>query len=281
MKILLTGANGQLGLACQKQFKDHELFLGDLGTLDITNFGQCQAVFADFKPEVVLHAAAFTDVKGAETNPLPCYKVNAEGTYNLARLAREHNARLVYISTDYVFDGHATQPYRETDPVNPLSVYGRSKLAGELIVQDLVPEHYILRPAWMYGDGKNFIRTILALADKQPELTIVGDQTGTPTFAADLAGFIAAVLDHEPGIYHATNDGHTTWAEFARFILEQTGKTNTVKAITTDEAKALFHDTTERPHYSVLDKTKLKKITTVRPWQEAVSDYVKSVVDLK
>ncbi len=278
MKILITGANGQLGRACQELFRDQELLLGDVDTLDITRREDCRKAISGFQPDVIIHAAAYTNVKGAESDPVSCYQINGEGTYNLALAAHGLPVTFVYISTDFVFDGRATKPYSEDAAVNPLSVYGRSKLMGELIVQDLVPKHFILRTAWLYGQGKNFVQTILALAEKQEELSIVCDQHGTPTSADDLARFIRAVLEtYDYGLYHATNSGEASWAEFATEIIKLTGKSNKVIPITTPEAQELLHDPTQRPAYAVLDKSKLSRCITPRSWQEALRAYMSSV----
>jgi dTDP-4-dehydrorhamnose reductase len=275
MRIFLTGAHGQLGKACQAQFAGNEMFLADMDTCDITDARSCQEALSTFSPEVIIHAAAYTNVKQAEVDPDICYRVNLDGTYNLARYAQTHGCQFVYISTDFVFGGDARVPYRESDPVNPGSVYARSKLAGELVVRDLVARHFILRTAWLYGEGKNFVRTILALAEKHTELPVVADQHGTPTYAPDLAGYIACVLERgAPGLYHATNEGSATWASFAQEILAIKGLANTVVPITTADAAQRFSDPTERPAYSVLDKHKLKQLTSIRPWTEALRDYL-------
>ena len=276
MKILLTGSNGQLGKACQAEFKNEEVLAMDVDSLDITRADQCEASIKKHAPDVIIHAAAYTDVKAAQANPALCYQVNMAGTYNLALNCQEQAVKFVYISTDFVFDGRKSSPYTEDDPVGPLNVYGRSKLAGELVVQDLVKEHFILRPAWMYGEGKNFVKTIIALAEKQSELKVVSDQCGTPTYAKDLASFIRVVLTQgEPGIYHASNEGETTWADFAQAIIELAGKRANIIPISSEEARDLFGDPTLRPAYSVMSKQKLGQLISVRPWREALREYLK------
>lgn len=274
MRIFLTGAGGQLGKACQAEFSDHELFLADIDTCDITDPEACRSSLQSFAPEVIIHTAGYTNVKQAEIDADICYRVNLDGTYYLARYARENSCRMVYISTDFVFGGDKKTPYHEEDPVHPLNVYARSKFAGELVVQDLVGQHFILRTAWLYGEGKNFARTILALAEKHQELPVVADQYGTPTSAADLAHFINVVLEKaEPGVYHASNDGVATWAEFAQEVLRLNALSRRIIPLTSREAAEQFSDTTRRPMYSVMSKDKLKRLTTVRPWQEALADY--------
>ena len=275
MKILITGANGQLGRACQTEFRGHTLFLADIDIFDLTKPRQCARAIRSFSPAVIIHTAAYTDVKGAETHQSDCYAVNVAGTIMLARLASQWSATMVYISTDYVFDGRASKPYDENNAPRPINVYGRSKYAGELAVMDLVPNFFIVRTAWLYGEGNNFVRTIVSLAASRRELKIVGDQRGTPTSTVDLAHYIAVVLEKgQPGIYHATNDGTATWAEFAQEILRQSHKTNPVIPITTSEAAVLLNDPTPRPSYTVLSKQKLKKLTKVRPWQKALAQYI-------
>ncbi|HEY1074231.1 MAG TPA: dTDP-4-dehydrorhamnose reductase [Patescibacteria group bacterium] len=275
MRIFLTGAQGQLGKACQAEFATHKLFLADIDTCDITDSESCRTALESFSPDLIIHTAAYTNVKQAEVDPDVCYRVNLDGTYNLARYARAHSCRFVYISTDFVFGGESDKPYNEHDAVNPQSVYARSKLAGELLVQDLVRDHYILRTAWLYGAGKNFVQTIITLAQTKEELPVVSDQYGTPTYAVDLAHYISQVLQTQtPGIYHATNEGSASWADFAREILRLKGLTNQVIPITTQEAAIRFSDPTVRPAYSVLNKDKLKRITPVRKWQEALQDYL-------
>lgn len=276
MKMLLTGGNGQLGRACQELFKDYDLLVTDADTLDITDHKASLALAKTFRPDIILHTAAYTNVKGAESDPQACYAVNMRGTAHLVSLAQECGSTFVYISTDFVFDGRAHRPYREDDAVNPLNVYGRSKLVGELLVRDMIPKHYIVRTAWLYGEGKNFVRTILAAADEQKELKVVNDQRGTPTYAGDLAVYIEALLTQSApyGIYHATNSGETTWAGLAQEALRLAGKAIPVVPITTSEAQQLFGDATVRPSYSVLSKEKLARFIEPRSWQEALRSYV-------
>lgn len=274
-RILLTGANGQLGRACQQQFHGQSLVLVDLPEVDITDASACRAAVAAARPDVIIHAAAYTNVKGAEGNPGPCYLANVVGTYNLAVIARELKCVLVYISTDYVFDGYRRTPYDEKAPTGPLNVYGRSKLAGELVVADLVPKHFIVRTAWLYGDGRNFVRTISALARTRPELPVVSDQLGAPTYAVDLAAMLAVIIAQgDYGVYHATNRGSATWAELAMAVLRLTGQKNRVRAISSAQARKLFNDPTPRPSYSVLNIRKLRRLTPVRFWKAALADYL-------
>lgn len=276
MRILITGANGQLGKACQARLNGHELYPTDREQLDITDAVAIRRMVERVRPEVIVHAAAMTDVRGAEMNHELAYRLNGRATTDLALVAQAHDAIFVYISTDFVFDGRGHRPYREDDPVSPVNVYGRSKLAGELAVRDLAARHYILRTAWLYGEGKNFVRTILHLAETQSELRVVGDQTGTPTFADDLAGYIAALLAKQApyGLYHATNDGSATWAELAEEALRLRGLPVPIRPISSEEAAELFRDPVVRPTYSVLSKAKLKRLTTVRPWRVALREYL-------
>lgn len=276
MRILLTGATGQLGRACQREFGREELFLATSQNFNLTTPDQWRAVAREFCPEVIIHAGAYTSVKGAESDPEGCYRVNALGTLEVAALARTVGAVMVYISTDYVFDGRKERPYREEDQPHPRNVYGRSKLAGELAVSDLVPKYFILRTSWLYGEGKNFIRAILGLAEKQPVLKVVADQYGCPTFAQDLAGYIRDVLKTEEyGIYHAANQGQATWADLATTALSLRGKTNQVVPISSLEMAQILADPTDRPPYTVLATNKLGRLTSIRPWPEALAEYLK------
>jgi dTDP-4-dehydrorhamnose reductase len=215
MKIFLTGATGQLGIALRHVLRGHDLVSPTETEADITD-ASIAARIADAGPEVVIHAAAYTDVDGAESNPDRAYAVNADGTRNVARGAAKAGARLVAVSTDYVYDGTKTAPYVEDDLVAPLSVYGASKLAGEREALAVKPDAIILRTAWLYGDGKNFVRTMIRLAGERSELRVVSDQIGSPTAAVDLAHAIRAVLDtRAAGVYHAVNAGSCSWHEFA------------------------------------------------------------------
>ena len=193
-KIIVTGCNGQLGRAINKIYQDstvYECVNTDVGELDITNVESVDRFVADVKPYAIINCAAHTNVNGCETDVDNAYRINAVGPRNLSIAASRYHAKLMHISTDYVFDGQASSPYTEFDVPNPQAVYGKTKLAGEQFVREFAREYFIIRTAWLYGDGKNFVRTMLGLAQKHDKVTVVGDQFGSPTSADELAGAIA------------------------------------------------------------------------------------------
>jgi dTDP-4-dehydrorhamnose reductase len=274
MKILVTGAKGQLGKEIIRQGRDHELILTDRTTLDITKSSAVRKLFREVKPEAIIHCAAYTNVDGAEADPDGAFKVNAIGSQNVAAGCLEIGARLVAVSTDYVFDGTAIEPYRESDPVNPQSVYGRTKWQGEELVRQILGRHYILRTAWLYGEGNNFVRTMLRVAAEQPYLKVVNDQIGTPTSTVDLTRAIFKLLASDAyGTYHATCQGQCSWYDFAREIFRQAGKKVDVRPVTTAE----FPRPAQRPPHSVLDNYMLRMTVgdPLRTWSEALQDYLK------
>nr|MBC7244773.1 dTDP-4-dehydrorhamnose reductase [Chloroflexota bacterium] len=226
MRIVITGSAGQLGQALQHVLHGEDLFLLDLPEYDITNYAQVRRAITSFRPQVVIHAAAFTDVDGCELNPETAYRVNALGTQNVALSCQSCDAAMVYISTDYVFDGTKSEPYWEWDRPNPQSVYARSKLAGEYYTQTLLCKFYIVRTAWLYSrTGKNFVKTVLRLADEHDELHFVTDEVGSPTYAPDLAEALHRLIAHPLyGIYHLTNAGVCSRYEWAKAILELAGR---------------------------------------------------------
>lgn len=276
MKILVTGANGQLGRELAKQQgREHELVLTDVHELDITD-GKAVADFCRaLQPQAVIHGAAFTNVDGAEADVDGAFRVNVVGSQNLAAACLETGARMVYVSTDYVFDGRNTEPYREFDHVNPQTVYGRTKWQGEEIVRQILGRHYIVRTAWLYGDGHNFVRTMLKLAETQDVLRVVHDQVGTPTSTVDLAQIILKLLQSDAyGTYHATCQGQCSWYDFACEIFRQAGKSVTIVPVTTEE----FPRPARRPAYSVLDNYMLRMTIgdSMRTWQESLRDYLQN-----
>ncbi len=276
MKIFLTGANGQLGREINKQFQEnYQLILLDRQTLDITDFKSVETMVKDIKPDIVINAAAFTKVEEAEDHPEKAYQVNTIGAQNLAIVCKRNLAKLVHLSTDYVFDGTKAEPYDEFDPSYPLSVYGKSKLWGEKLVEQAGGNHFILRTSWLYGEGNNFVRTMLGLADQRDTISVVADQYGTPTYTKDLVWVIERLMQTDfYGIYHASNKGSTTWFEFAKTIFALSGKSIVVKPLVTDNypLKAV------RPKYAVLDNKllKLRGLDIMRPWEEALKDYIDS-----
>ncbi|MGB9301319.1 MAG: dTDP-4-dehydrorhamnose reductase, partial [Anaerolineae bacterium] len=208
MRIVITGALGQLGRSLQEVLQGHELLLLDLPEHDVTDPGIISAI-GSYQPDVVIHAAAMTDVDGCELDPDSAYRINALGTRNVADACQTCHAALLYVSTDYVFDGTKGEPYLEFDDPNPLSVYGRSKLAGEVLVRDLLTRYYIVRTAWLYGPGgRNFVTKILGLAAHREDLSVVTTEVGSPTYAPDLAEAIARLIEHPLyGTYHLVNEG--------------------------------------------------------------------------
>lgn len=279
MKILVTGGNGQLGAALKAVLIDEETLFTDTGNMDITNPEQVESVFANFKPDFLVHGAAYTNVDGAEENIEIARKVNVEGTRYLAEVCKKHNVKMIYISTDYVFDGKKSSEYTEEDTTNPQSVYGKTKLEGEVATK-IAPIWWILRTQWLYGEGKNFVRTMLALSEKMDEINVVSDQCGHPTAAIDLAKAIADVMEKEPasGIYHVANDGPViSWADFTKKIFEIAGKNTRVTPISTQEylADKVGKKIASRPAYSPLSVAKAKAAGIhIANWEEALKNYL-------
>ncbi len=274
MKIVVTGANGQLGREIAGRYGDqHQLVLTDVDNLDITDYEAVREFLTAIKPAAVIHCAAYTNVDGAESDREGAFRVNAAGTRNLAAGCRDLAARMVYISTDYVFDGETDRPYRENDVPHPLNVYGTTKLQGENFVREIAPRHYILRTAWLYGEGKNFVRTMLKLARERDSLQVVNDQIGTPTYTKDLATAIFKLLAADAyGTYHASNNGAASWYDFAVKIFELAGVKTPVAPVPT----AAFPRPARRPKYSVLENYRLAGTVgdPMRPWEEALADYL-------
>lgn len=286
MRILITGAAGQLGRELRAVLARDELLPVDLGAtadgivgLDITDFRRTVALIAEFAPEVVIHGAAYTDVDGCERDPDLAYRVNALGTQNIALACQQSNAALVYLSTDYVFDGTKGAPYLEFDAVRPISVYGHSKLAGEGYVQALLRRFYVVRTAWLYGDGpKNFPKTILAAAGRQSSVFGVSDEVGSPTWARDLAAALARLI-REPryGLYHLTNEGHCSRAEYVRAILDLSGHGDVaVEPLTAAEFGARYPLPAKRPAFAALRNYCAATALGIqlRPWREALAEYL-------
>ena len=270
--ILVVGANGMLGrdmLAC---IGDAARGV-DIDEIDITSLESTERILKTLKPQIVINCAAYTDVDGCETNAEMAMQVNGEGVAHLAMASREIGARLVHVSTDYVFDGGKGSPYVEGDAPCPLGVYGESKLAGEMNAT-FNPDHLIVRTQWLYGlHGKNFVETMLRLAVEKDELSVVDDQIGSPTWTVDLAGAILSLLKTgQRGIYHAANAGFCSWNEFAQAIFEESGLAVRVKGMTTDE----LNRPARRPLYSTLDCDKLEQDTGFRPqpWRSALKTYL-------
>ncbi|ANB59829.1 dTDP-4-dehydrorhamnose reductase [Anoxybacteroides amylolyticum] len=278
MKIVVTGANGQLGqeLVRQLQQTNFELYSFTKSDLDITNESIVNEVITKIKPDIIINAAAYTKVDQAEIEEEIAYLVNAFGQRSLAVAAEKVGAKICYISTDYVFDGNSTVPYREYDQTNPLGVYGKSKLVGEELTKSLCSRYFIVRTAWVYGEfGQNFVKTMLRLAKEKEEIGVVNDQIGSPTYTVDLAHFIIELVQTEKfGIYHATNSEACSWYEFAKAIFEESNIHVKVNPITTEQ----FPRPAARPKYSVLDNFSLKVngFPMLRHWREALKEFLKT-----
>lgn len=270
--ILVVGAKGMLG-------QDLLSLLGergrgvDLPDIDITDMVSVQQVLTALKPKVVVNCAAYTDVDGCETNIETAMQVNGEGVAFLALITREIGAKLVQISTDYVFDGSKGSPYREDDLQQPLNIYGESKLAGELNV-DINPDNLLVRTQWLYGlQGKNFVETMLRLGQEKEELSVVDDQIGSPTWTMDLARGIIALIDQDcRGTYHCANSDSTSWNVFAKAIFEESGMTTQVLPMTTEQ----LNRPARRPLHSTLDCRKLAADTgcVLQPWRDGLKQYL-------
>lgn len=264
MKLLVTGGYGQLGTEMRRiasQDNLHQWLFTDVDTLDICESMAVERSFTEHGFDVCINCAAYTAVDQAEDNAELAERINVRASKNLAESCLKHHATLIHISTDYVFDGKGDRPYLENDPTGPMSVYGVTKLDGENVIRESGCKHIIIRTAWLYSStGKNFVKTMLQLAETRDNINVVCDQQGSPTWAGDLAQAIMSLIAyygtapvHET--FHFTNEGITTWNEFAETIFELSGKTCKVNPITTDQypTKAI------RPAYSVLDKTKIKQ----------------------
>lgn len=267
-KILVTGANGMLGQDLCPVLEDSgfEVIETDIDNLDITDPEQIKKVIDAEKPDYIFHCAAFTNVDGAEDDPDKAFLLNGTGSENLAEIAGQNDITFIYISTDYVFDGKSDKPYKPSDTPNPINIYGKSKYEGELAVQKYCKKYYILRTSWLYGHhGKNFVETMLSLKDN-PQLKVVDDQTGCPTWTVDLAEAAAEIIsDKNYGIYHVCGSGYTSWYGFAKEIFKLYGKDVNLLPCKTSE----FPRKAQRPSYSVMDNSGI-----CRDWKSALKDYM-------
>lgn len=278
-RLLVIGAKGMLGRdlveILHSSFPIDEVFGWDIDEIDIREENSTVAKIESIRPETVINLAAYTDVDGCELNEEKAFAINAEGMKHVALGAQRYRAKVVYLSTDYVFDGNKSEPYLEDDPPHPLNVYGRSKLKGEQYVQELAKDALIVRTQWLYGRyGKNFVTSILHQAREKRVLSIVNDQMGSPTYTADLAKAISVLIQSDAtGIFHVANGDCCTWYTFGQAILKLSGMEG-VEVIPIS-SKELGRPA-PRPSYSVLSTQKLKRKTgmTLRPWSEAVKDYL-------
>ena len=278
MKALVLGARGMLGQDLVKILApEYEIIPWDLAEIDITREKETLEKIVKVHPQVIINCAAYTNVDQCETHRDQAFLVNAEGTKHVALASYTVKARFVHLSTDYVFDGTASIPYREDNSPNPMSVYGQSKLQGEIYVRQIGGDHLIIRTAWLYGPrGKNFVEAILSQAAEGKQIRVVNDQQGSPTFTRDLSQAIKRLLPiTEQGIFHLTNSGSCTWFEFALHILEESGfKGNEVRPISSKE----LGRPAKRPAYSILDNSRYEQISEnkMRSWQEALKEYFNS-----
>ena len=280
MKILITGANGMLAKSVRERLKNNELICTDVEDLDITNRDGVLEYVKNVKPDYIINCAAYTAVDKAEEAGDIVEVINADGPGNLARAAKEVDSVFIHISTDYVFPGDLSlyKCYKEDDKTGPVTVYGKTKLKGEEQVKKETDKYYIFRTAWLYGDGNNFVRTMLKLGEARDELSVVADQHGSPTFADDLANIIAEAIEKKIpyGIYHSTNEGFTTWYDFTKAIFEYTGTICKVNPVTTEEYIDLMKITqAKRPFNSQLSKEKLAQVGIKVPnWEDGLKRYL-------
>lgn len=279
MRILVTGVKGQLGYDVMNELakRGHTGIGVDVEEMDITDAAKVEQVIKESEVEAVIHCAAYTAVDAAEDNAELCHKINAEGTENIAKVCKELDLKMIYISTDYVFNGEGTRPWEPDDEREPLNVYGQAKYEGELAVEKYLEKYYIVRIAWVFGvNGKNFIKTMLNLSETHDELSVVNDQIGSPTYTYDLAKLLVDMVETDKyGRYHATNEGLCTWYEFATEIFRQAGKEITVHPVTSEQ----FPAKAKRPHNSRMNKDKLEAngFDRLPTWQDALHRYLKTI----
>lgn len=280
MKILVTGVKGQLGYDVVREGESRglEMFGTDVDNMDITDAGQVKQVIEDYKPDAVIHCAAYTAVDAAEDNQELCRKINVDGTRNIAEVCKAMDIPMMYFSTDYIFNGQGENFWKEDDEKQPLNVYGRTKYEGELAVQELIQKYFILRISWVFGvNGNNFIKTMLRLGKERGAVGVVSDQIGSPTYTYDLARLVIDMIQTDKyGAYHVTNDGLCSWYEFACEIFRQAGLDVKVTPLTTAEypAKAA------RPFNSRMSKDKLVNagFEMLPGWQDALKRYLNLIL---
>lgn len=298
LKVLITGAKGQLGSelgrclanmqaeigSISEAYADAQVFLCDSSALDIANKDAVFKAFQEIEPDIVFNCAAFTNVDGCELNEDAAYAVNATGPENLAQAAKVCGVKLVHVSTDYVFPGTEPTPRIENDEPAPISAYGRTKLAGEIAVRKNCDEYFIVRTAWLYGyEGKNFVKTMMGLGKKFDEVTVVNDQFGNPTSANDLAyALLKLALTDDYGVYHATNEGTCSWADFAAAIMQGAGLDCRVVPVSSAQWKEMHPESATRPAFSSLENKRLVDTigNDMRPWQDALASYFENYSEL-
>jgi len=281
MVVLVTGGNGQLGQALQAvaaQHNDLQFYFASSAEADVASLDSLNAIFTKVKPDFCINAAAYTAVDKAESEPDAAHAINVTGAKNCAEVCKSHNTILLHVSTDFVFDGSGTQPYKELDVTSPQSVYGTTKREGEQEIEKVLDKHYIVRTSWLYSQyGSNFLKTMLRLGAERDELSVVNDQIGTPTNANDLAEALLSIIkinilqpeDSNYGTYHYSNEGQCTWYDFAKKIFELHHITINLKPIPT----SAYPTPAKRPEYSVLSKEKIKSVfnLNIKGWEESLN----------
>ena len=279
MKVLVTGVGGQLGYDVLKELMRRKIdsIGADLQEFDITDYEAAHSFISKHMPDAIIHCSAYTAVDKAENEPELCRRVNVLGTENIAKICKEIDAKMIYISTDYVFPGTGKEFYEVDSPTEPQNIYGQTKLAGEIAVKNILDKHFIVRISWVFGiNGNNFVKTMMRLGKERSELNIVADQIGSPTYTADLAPLLCdMVFSDKYGTYHATNEGICSWAEFAQEIFKIAGINSKVNEIPTSK----YQTKAKRPLNSRMSKNSLAKngFRKLRNWQEGLRDYIQSV----
>ena len=278
MVVLVTGATGQLGQALQyiaPGYPSVNFYFASSAQADVTDKQSLSKVFEEIKPDFCINTAAYTAVDKAESEPEKAFAVNVTGAHNLAEVCSNYNTILVHVSTDFVFDGETSKPYKEYDTTNPIGVYGKTKREGEIEIEKVLPQHYIIRTSWLYSQfGANFMKTMLRQAAERSSLNVVSDQQGTPTHAVDLAKSILHIIQSGKkayGVYHFSNEGETSWYGFAKKIFEINNIDIEVKPIPT----SAYPTPAKRPGYSVLDKSKIKDTFElhINNWETSLERY--------
>ena len=286
MRVLVTGAKGQLGQDLMAELASRGITgIGvDVEDMDITDAEACRRVISAERPDAVIHCAAYTAVDAAEDNAELCRRINSEGTKHVAQVCRELDIKMMYISTDYVFNGQGERPWEPDDPREPLNVYGRTKYEGELAVEQALDKYFIVRIAWVFGVyGKNFVRTMLRLGAERGAVSVVDDQIGSPTYTPDLSRLLADMIQTEKyGRYHATNEGLCSWYEFAVEIFHQAGLDVAVTPVSTAEYTAMYPGQARRPMNSRISKEKLSQngFERLPAWQDALGRYLKAIGEI-